>query len=474
MPGTPETRPSHVPQKTTRPLFGGVSQVIHLFATNAACGSLGPVPKPNKTHVPQKDKPGFQVSWTTVTYRSVLLAILGIVVAISIVLYLLFPTQSKDLLGKVGTTVGGWLGSKAGNKNAGRAGQQSASFTMIDGTVRVKKANSNTWINADYTLPLDKGDVVQTGSEGIAKVVFADGTNYSIKQDSLIVIEENFTNTAQQTSVSVQLTTGTVDLSTGTYSQGSQSQVVLAGARASLAPDSSAMVRNDPRADEHEVLLKKGAGQIQRGTETMKLAEWERASFKSDSPKMTKQKELAPPTLIAPANMMPMFVAPGSALPIDFTWSPITTSHGYHIRVSRNPYFSSTVFDRKVANEGAKAPGLGEGAYYWTVQSVDANGRESVESEKNRFTIIAKATSGAELALELSQFVQHGHVIEVKGKTEPNARVMVNGAEVPVVQGDGTFQFFTPPLPNGENTITVTAQNAKGGVKTKQQKVVIQ
>jgi hypothetical protein len=29
-------------------------------------------------------------------------------------------------------------------------------------------------------------------------------------------------------------------------------------------------------------------------------------------------------------------------------------------------------------------------------------------------------------------------------------------------------------LPNGENLVTITAQNAKGGVKTQQEKVVIQ
>jgi len=454
----------------------GAYQVIHLFATGAACGSLAPVPEhPSQIlHVPPKSKPGIQVSWTTVTYRSVLLAILGVVAAIAIVLYLLFPAQSKDLLAKASSMVGHLLAGKAGSKDAGRPGQQSASFTMIDGTVRVKKANSNTWINADYALPLDKGDVVQTGSEGIAKVVFADGTNYSIKQDSLIVIEENSTNPAQQTSVSVELTTGTVDLSTGTYSSGSKSAVVLAGATASLGPESSAMVRNDPRADQHEVLLKTGSGEIARGSQTVKLAEWERASFKADSPTISKQKELAPPTLIAPANMVPLFVAPGSASSLDFSWTPISNSRSYHIRVSRNPYFSSTVYDRKVPVAGVKIAGLGEGAYYWTVQSVDSGGRESVDSEKNRFTVIAKASSGVELPLELSPFVQHGHVIEVKGKTEANARVMVNGAEVPVIQGDGTFQFFTPPLPNGENIITVTAQNAKGGVKTKQQRVVIQ
>jgi hypothetical protein len=51
---------------------------------------------------------------------------------------------------------------------------------------------------------------------------------------------------------------------------------------------------------------------------------------------------------------------------------------------------------------------------------------------------------------------------------------MVNGFEVPSVKSDGSFSFFTPALPAGENVITITAQNSKGGVKTLQKKVVIQ
>ena len=51
---------------------------------------------------------------------------------------------------------------------------------------------------------------------------------------------------------------------------------------------------------------------------------------------------------------------------------------------------------------------------------------------------------------------------------------MVNGMEVPFVGDDGTFHYFTPPLTAGENIITVTAQNSKGGVNTRQAKVVIQ
>jgi len=50
----------------------------------------------------------------------------------------------------------------------------------------------------------------------------------------------------------------------------------------------------------------------------------------------------------------------------------------------------------------------------------------------------------------------------------------VNGREVPLIAGDGTFRYFTPPLPAGESLITITAQNAQGGVNTVQKKVVIQ
>ena len=121
-----------------------------------------------------------------------------------------------------------------------------------------------------------------------------------------------------------------------------------------------------------------------------------------------------------------------------------------------------------------KVAALAEGAYYWTVQSVDDKGKESIESEKNRFTMIAKGTENVALQLDLEPFVQHGHTIEVRGKTEPNARVMVNGFEVPSVKPDGSFSYFTPQLPSGESVITITAQNTKGGVKTMQKKVVIQ
>lgn len=424
----------------------------------------------------QEYKQGLQIKWTTITYRSVLLLILAIAVIIASISYILLPAQSKHVAAKAGEFVTDMLAKaglaldKAGQRDT-PTGPQQAHFTALDGTVRVKKVNSNSWVTADYNLPLEKGDVIQTGSEGMAKVVFADQTSYTVKQDSLIVVEDNTVNANQQTQVSVQVTTGTVDLNTSTYSAGSTSQVKVAGATASFAPDSSAQVHNDPKNDQHEILVKKGAGEVIRGSETVKLSNFEKVSF-GDQTALVKTKELGPPTLIGPSNMAPIFTASKQAA-VQFTWTPMDNVAGYRLRVSHNPYFTSTVLDEttKVPSLLAQLP---EGAYYWQVQSMDATGKESVESEKNRFTVIPKGAESVSLPLDLDAIVQHGHLIEIRGKTEANAKVMVNGQEVPLIQSDGSFQFMTPPLPTGENVLTITAQNAKGGVNTKQKKIVIQ
>jgi hypothetical protein len=422
-------------------------------------------------------KPGIHIAWKTVTYRSVALLVVAGAAIFFVAVRFTFPQFTES-----GIKAASGLASRALERVAGMAPAagsgistaQQAHFTALDGTVRVKKGNGNSWVAADYNIPLEKGDVVQTASEGMAKVVFNDGTSYTVKQDSLIVIEENSANDQQQTNVAVAVSTGTVDLSTATYSQGSKSQVIVAGATASLAPESTAQVHNDPKSDQHEILMKKGTGEVSRNGETVQLANWEKVSFQAAETHMEKAKGTGPPTPISPANMAPIFTSGEATKDVEFSWTPMANAVGYRLRISRNPYFSSTLVDKRVNTADVSVTSLGEGAYYWVVQSYEASGKESVESEKNRFTIIPKGKQTEAIDLELDPFIQHGHVIEVTGKTLIGARVMVNGREVPMITTDGTFHYFTPPLATGEAVITVTAQTAQGGVNTQQKKIIIQ
>ena len=422
-------------------------------------------------------KPGIHIKWKTVTYRSVALLILAGALILFIGMRIAFPQFTQAGIRAADNVANKILERVAGMApppGSGISTEQQAHFTALDGTVRIKKGNGNSWVPADYNVPLDKGDVVQTGSEGMAKVVFNDGTSYTVKQDSLIVIEENSANDQQQTNVAVAVSTGTVDLSTATYVQGSKSRVIVEGATASLAPDSAARVHNDPKADQHEILMKKGTGEVTRNGETVQLANWEKVSFQGQQARMEKAKDIGPPTPISPANMAPIFSSGERTKDVEFSWTPMANAVGYRLRISRNPYFSSTLVDKRVNTADVTVTSLGEGAYYWMVQSYGVAGKESVESEKNRFTIISKGKQTEAINLELDPFVQHGHVIEVTGKTETGARVMVNGREVPMISTDGTFHYFTPPLPTGEAVITITAQTAQGGVNTQQKKIIIQ
>jgi hypothetical protein len=425
----------------------------------------------------QTRKPGIHVAWTTVTYRSVALMILAGALVFFAIVRFTFPQFTENSIKAADGVANRVLERVAGMappSGGGMSMAQQAHFTALDGTVRVKKGSGNSWLAADYNVPLEKGDVVQTGSEGMAKVVFNDGTSYTVRQDSLIVIEENSANDQQQTNVAVAVSTGTVDLSTATYSQGSKSQVIVAGATASLSPESTAQVHNDPTTDQHEILMKKGSGEVTRNGETVALANWEKVSFRQEEPHMVKDKGTGPPTPISPANMAPLFTSGEATKDVEFSWTAMANAVGYRLRISRNPYFSSTLVDKKVNTADVTVTSLGEGAYYWVIQSYDTAGKESVESEKNRFTIIPKGKQIGAIELDLDPFIQHGHVIEVTGKTQMGARVMVNGREVPMISTDGSFHYFTPPLATGEAVITVTAQTAQGGVNTQQKKIIIQ
>jgi hypothetical protein len=428
--------------------------------------------------VAQKRKSGFQISYVTITYRSVFVWAMGFLALIAIVLYLTFPAASnrvitageasiEKLLAKLG------LGGTASGAPL-EPGPQQAHFTNIDGVVRVKKASSNTWVQADYSLALERNDVVQTSPEGIAKVVFTDGTNYTVKPDSLIVIQENFVNSDQKTQVAVQVTTGTVDLATANITPGSRSQVTVAGATATFGADSQAEVQNDPRNDQHAIFVKKGSGEVSRAGQDMKVADNEKVSFTSDAKEMTKTKEISPPFLIGPFENQQVSLGP-SDKGVLFYWSEVAGNvRAYHLKISKSPFFTpgSLVFDKNVTGSQITLA-LPDGTYWWVVQTIEDTGKESVESPRNKFSLVPKGDGAGNIALELGDFTQIGHVIEVKGRTEAGARIMVNGQEA-VVGSDGTFHHFTGQLPTGENMITVTAQDSKGRWSTKQRSVTIQ
>ena len=403
--------------------------------------------------------------WHTVRYRSVALWCGAFVLATSVILSVVFPEWSENLLNLI-------LGRR-GASTAETTAIRQARFTNLDGGVRVRKANQVEWAAADFSAGLDKGDMVQTLKDGVARIAFADGTLYVVKPDTLIVVEENaIPENRANSRVAVHVSSGVVDLSTPQVT--GQSRVMFANAEANIRQQSRALVSNDPETNTHQITVSKGGAEVRRGGERVELAQYEQASFGGPESRMEKKKVVAPPILLTPANMAPVVIKDTPITEVEFTWSAAPSADSYRLRISNSPIFSSLLQDRRLQSTSIRLPSFREGDYYWTVTSVDAQKKESQQSEPNQFSVIRQDNEG-ELLLLVEKYIQHGKVIEIIGRTEPGATVLVNNEPVFNVAPNGSFKHFTPPLPStGSHLITITAQNRVGKVATLRKTITIQ
>lgn len=425
---------------------------------------------------PPESRRAYEVEWTTISYRAIAFYAGLALVLMGLVAYLLKPSYFNNKARGLLSAIGARLGQTAGDATA--ATTREAHFVNIDGMVRVRKAQSPQWVRADYNTSLEKGDFVQTGSDGMARIIFADGTNYVLKPDSLIVVEESRQDpVTRATRVAVQVSSGAVDLSTGRFeAAGSTSQVVFENAVANLSEQSRASLRNDPEKNVHEFTVEQGQAAVTREGTTVQLGQYDRVSFDRDKPGLVRSKVIAPPQLVSPPNMALTVSRDPKSEALDFSWTPVPGATGYRLQISPSGMFSNLIVDRKVSGRtGLRVSGLEEGTYYWVVSSIDAQGAESQASQPNRFNLVQQVEAGQEVLLEITRVVQHGRVLEVVGRTEPGSLVIINNEQVFSIAADGTFRHFTSPLPrSGANQITITAQNRKGDTNTIRKNIVIE
>ena len=81
---------------------------------------------------------------------------------------------------------------------------------------------------------------------------------------------------------------------------------------------------------------------------------------------------------------------------------------------------------KTVAGISVDLTGLDPGDYFWSVTATDANKRESAPSEPFKFTLVAQG-KGEEMLLEVDATELHGNVVELIGRTEPSAALIING-----------------------------------------------
>lgn len=410
-----------------------------------------------------------EVYWKTVTYRTVAIYLAMIIVAAIAVSYLIFPEVYSRVIGRASEAIGARTAPTA------ELTAKQAKFVNLDGRVQVKKVNSVQWVTADYRMALDKGDLIQTGGDGAARITFADGTTYTVQSDTLVTVEENSVGRDSETRVAMHITSGAVDLATGTWdSPKSKAEVSFSNAVASVQQNSRAAVRSDPKTNESDITVSAGSAQLSTsdGRQHVDIGRWERVTVPQGGGNVVKSNVLAPPDLAQPMNLQPLIVPDPKRAPVHFEWKPVSDAVSYELRVSTTAMFSRIVEDRKLTGTSVEIAGFDQGDYFWDVLATDQEKHVSAPSDTFKFTLATQG-KGQEMLLEVGSTELHGNVVEIIGRTEPGAALIINGEQVADVRSDGQFKYFTSPLTRGSQTIVLTGQNRRGGTAIKRIEIVI-
>jgi hypothetical protein len=416
--------------------------------------------------LPKQKVSRVEVYWTAVTYKTVLIYIL-IALALAVgVIYLMNPAWVDKAVARIQQKFSG------GESDAGPLTPDKVRFVSANGAVQVKKVNSVTWTSAEPGITLDKGDLIRTGGDGLARLSFPDGTTYTVKADTFVTVEENSVDKDKSTNVAVHVSSGTVDLTTPAWdSPRSTAGVSFADARASMKENSRAAVHSDDKTNQGDITLMAGGADVKTSSETVSLNKWERAAVAPGSG-IVKSNVLAPPDLLEPLNMYPDIVPDPKQAQIRFEWKPVPEAVEYVLKISSNASFNKVAAEKRVSGTTTEVTGLDAGDYFWNVVAVSAAKKESEQSDTYKFTLVAQG-KGGDMLLVVDDTVLHGSVVEITGHTEPSAALIINGNNVAGIKPDGHFSYFTEPLSKGSHTIVITGQNRRGGMKNFSIQIVI-
>ena len=150
---------------------------------------------------------------------------------------------------------------------------------------------------------------------------------------------------------------------------------------------------------------------------------------------------LAPPQLVEPLNLQPITVADPKRDPVHFSWKPAATAKMYDFQVSTTTMFNHIVMEKKTAATSVDIAGLDPGDYFWRVRAIDEKNNVSDASESYKFTLVTQGKE-QDMLLDVDDTELQGNVVEVIGRTEPGAALIINGAAVADIKAGRPFPVF--------------------------------
>ncbi|HEV7484141.1 MAG TPA: FecR domain-containing protein [Thermoanaerobaculia bacterium] len=348
---------------------------------------------------------------------------------------------------------------------SGKAGAENdAQFLTVEGDVQFQKSATGDWAPAETRTPLFNGDWVKTGSGASAELIFSNGSLYTVGSNALLEVYSQFNPSTSRKNNSVQMTIGTVEVAT----TDDVSSVRTPGSQITIDSESTTHVGVDARKAT-AVVAEKGSASIAAttGGPPVKLAVGEKVTATPEGSLSQIKKLLLPPAVVTPAENQVFLVGADSR--VDFSWEPTPSATAYVLQVSRSRLFTSLEINSRRQRTTASARVTAEGAFYWRVASVGADGDPGPFSAFRRFRVSGGAHEAGTASQEAPAPVLRikrpypigGPFYMIEGNTDPGATVLINDEEADV-EANGHFKKLVSFNKVGSNNVIVKAINSSG------------
>lgn len=325
--------------------------------------------------------------------------------------------------------------------------KDAARILSFEGDVRITRAATRETIVVTKETWIAAGDTIQTQGDGKAIVQMIDGSVYSVRPNSTVIIRDN-SSIFGGANVRVSLDDGQLNVRTDQQPENVDNVVEMMESETQLKPKSDVSFDADAQGQDGEIRVSRGSVETTVGGTRTTLSENEFAAV--DNGRLTsREKLLLPPKPVQPADAAQIQDG-GNGAAVSFAWQdesslPIA---GYYLQVSKSPTFSSDgiLVDRASLNgRDFRLAGLAPGIYYWRLKSTSRSGQSSDWNAHQKFTVIRRGSARSIDVAEWNVEPLGGKVYIISGRTQAGLLVRSQDNKI-FAANDGSFrlQVSTP------------------------------
>jgi hypothetical protein len=319
--------------------------------------------------------------------------------------------------------------------------KDAARIVSFEGEVRITRASTRETILVRKPTWVAAGDTIQTQSDGRAIIQMIDGSVYSVRPNSTVVIRDT-TSLFGGKNVRVRVDDGQLNVRTDEQPADTKNIVELGESENQLQSKTDASF-NATGPDGGEIRISRGGVETTLNGEKTTIGENEFAAV-NGTKLSAREKLLAPPRLGSPGNGEQV-VDSGSGATVNFTWADPegNPAASFYLQIAKSAYFASDsiMVDRnEMQTRDFRLSALSPGTYYWRLKATAKSGQTTNWTDPGKFTVVRGSGGAAIDATDWKVERVGGNVFLISGRTQPGMSVRAYDRNT-FAANDGTFQI---------------------------------